>query len=180
MVDNGYNIGDPEFNLEEVLLSTAWNYTGQKSKNIAYFNDFVSVEVGGYDVDLYAGGIAGKSNGLIKRYVSENYKMYGYAGYSAYTKISVSNSAKHVYLGGVVGAVESSILDDGTKTSENYIVSNVLYNLLVGGEISANIISVSANGAGVFVGENAYFSMTGGIIQNNQAGGRGGGIFIHE
>ena len=69
MVDNGYNIGDPEFNLEEVLLSTAWNYTGQKSKNIAYFNDFVSVEVGGYDVDLYAGGIAGKSNGLIKRYV---------------------------------------------------------------------------------------------------------------
>ena len=47
-----------------------------------------------------------------------------------------------------------------------------------GGEISANIISVSANGAGVFVGENAYFSMTGGIIQNNQAGGRGGGIYI--
>ena len=47
-----------------------------------------------------------------------------------------------------------------------------------GGEISGNIISVSANGAGVFVGDNAYFSMTGGIIQNNQAGGRGGGIYI--
>ena len=48
-----------------------------------------------------------------------------------------------------------------------------------GGEISGNIISGSDNyGAGVYVGENAYFSMTGGIIQNNQTAGNGGGIYI--
>ncbi len=48
-----------------------------------------------------------------------------------------------------------------------------------GGEISENIISGSSSlGAGVYVGENAYFSMTGGIIKNNQASGNGGAIYI--
>ncbi|MGN1201644.1 MAG: hypothetical protein ACI4R8_05280, partial [Candidatus Caccovivens sp.] len=121
----------------------AGKYAGQNSKILAYFNDFVDITSN--KTTLYAGGIAGITYGNIERKTSENFKMYGYAGYSAYTMIKVSGyksqSNPNIYVGGAVGAV--SVANQTSAKVEN---------LLIGGEIDTSACNDITDNIGGIVG----------------------------
>lgn len=122
------------------------DYAGQNSKILAYFNDFVDIQANGSNV--YAGGIAGVSTGVIERISSNALKLYGYSAYSAYALIKVSGTKidqtfGNVYVGGAVGAmiyaVTGGILDSNAPTSALANSSgNTVKNLLLGGEIDTS------------------------------------------
>ena len=151
-LDNDIDIDEDNVHVEDVAMSTAWNYAGQKSKNLAYFNGFVSIEMSNENSNLYAGGVAGESKGLIKRFTTSEYKMYGFAGYSAYTKISVSGEANNVYAGGVVGTITGAQIPDETVSTSGMDAPNVLLNLLVGGEVSTKDCESNNDYVGGLVG----------------------------
>ena len=127
------------------LLSEKKDYTGQNSKNLAYFEGVVNINAGASNV--YAGGIAGASSGVVQRISSSTLKMYGYSAYSAYTLITISGTSSftnfdRVYVGGAVGALTYNsgfsifneiLVDTGTPRS-----GNTVQNLLMGGEIDTS------------------------------------------
>ncbi len=113
-------------------------YNGLTSKNLAYYNDFVEIVTNGKDV--VAGGIVGANNGTIQRVLSTlpDYKLYGYSGYSAVSKIRVSGNASvtnQIYVGGGVGKV-SNEKTPSKISGDLQAIRNYINNLLVGGEIS--------------------------------------------
>ncbi len=112
------------------------NFTGMTSKNLAYFNDFVNIDVS-ENATVHAGGVAGLSYYVIKRISPKDpdYKMYGYTGYSAYTLIKVTGTTSgNINVGGIVGYV--TYLNSGS--------GNTLSNLLVGGEIDTLGVSFTS------------------------------------
>lgn len=122
------------------LLSTR-DFTGQNAKNLAYFTGVVSIDAP--STNVYAGGIAGASCGIVERILpsaESGYKLYGYSGYSAVTMLSASGTSsftnfKSLYVGGAVGVATASgtvLMGDDTA------VESRISNLLVGGEIDTS------------------------------------------
>ena len=125
-------------------------FNGLSSKNLAYYNDFLTIETN--DKNVFAGGIAGISYGTIERKVSTNseYKTYGYSAYSSFTKIKITGTANgtptngtRVFLGGAIGKVTNE--QTSSKISKIYggtaVIANRVENLLVGGEVSTMELS---------------------------------------
>lgn len=130
------------------------NHAGFASKNLAFFegdsqNEAVLSFVGGNGT-VFAGGIVGENHGIISRVTaSENYKMYGYSGYSAYTSISFSGNFESIHAGGAVGY---ATLKSGENLDNENFVSQV-EGLLVGGEVSTlNAILTDLDAVGGIVG----------------------------
>ena len=179
--DYAYEI-DEESGLEEKvkldedgnLLPKARDLTGQTPKNLAYFNDFVTINVD--ENIVYAGGIAGASSGTVKRVLSDKntLSLYGYSEYSAYTLIKITGTllnggaGKYVHVGGAVGLssfgtagnfassdrilpVSDKLRDDSEYRLEDF---NMVQNLLIGGEIDTTAIS----------GNNNWKDYVGGIV----------------
>lgn len=150
-------------------------YIGLTSKNIAYYNDFVDIVVSGTDV--FAGGIAGTNNGTIQRIVSavQSYKLYGYSGYSAVSRIRVSGTASvanQINVGGAVGRVSND--KTASKISGDLeIIRNSVNSLLVGGEVSTiAVVGDVRDGIGGVVGYVTTDGVASGsvrdiMIQNN-------------
>lgn len=141
-----------------VLLSSR-DYTGQNTKNLAYYYGFVNIN--SVPSEIYAGGIVGASSGVVERVSSSLLKLYGYSAYSAYTLISVTEKNNSVdyhyaYVGGAVGV---ATYNAGTSSISGYLIDldtprsgNTISNLLVGGEINTSTLSNHIDAAGGIVG----------------------------
>ena len=145
-------------------LPSARDFTGQNAKNLAYFTGVVSIDAP--STNVYAGGIAGASCGIIERIspsAESGYKLYGYSGYSAVTMISITGTSsftnfKSLYIGGAVGVATAC----GTVfMRDDTAVESRISNLLVGGEIDASA-SVSYNNA---IGGIVGYAYTGDVAE---------------
>lgn len=117
------------------------DFSGQTSKKLAYYNEFVEIKV--QNTSVCAGGIAGVSYGQIEKISSSTLKLYGYSSYSAYTLLKVvgkSNSSYNLNVGGAVGAVISY-----DKNADNPNVKG----LLVGGEVDTSSVKTQDNVGGI-------------------------------
>lgn len=134
-----------------------WAENNQTSKNLAFYNDYLTISAP--TTNIYAGGIAGVSNGIIERILpsktNSSYKLYGYSAYSAYTLITV-NAVQYftgygeINVGGAVGVLAGG----ETYTSLAVQTSTVsVSNLLVGGEISSQNATGSDDAVGGIVGK---------------------------
>lgn len=123
------------------VLPSSRDFTGQNSKNLAYFTGVVSIDAP--STNVYAGGIAGASCGIVERIspsADSGYKLYGYSGYSAVTMIKTTGTSsftnfKSMYVGGAVGVVTAGgtvLMGDDTAFESK------ISNLLVGGEIDTS------------------------------------------
>ncbi|MBR1890800.1 MAG: hypothetical protein IJ817_03900 [Clostridia bacterium] len=165
---------------DDTILPSAWNYTGQTSKNMAFFNGFMNISLAN-NASLNAGGVAGYNTGTLGKYsASLTYKMYGYASYSAFTLIKVRGTAlvanKNVNVGGVVGDIET----EGNASIKNLVVGGEVdttetnnYVDNVGGLLgytTVGKIDILANVSRVFVRGNEH---VGGIAGFEDAGNAG-------
>lgn len=141
-----------------VLLSSR-DYTGQNTKNLAYYYGFVNIN--SFPADVYAGGIVGASSGVVKRISSSILKLYGYSAYSAYTLISVTetNNSVDYYDAYVGGAVGIATYNSGSSSLSEYLIDldspksgNTISNLLVGGEINTSTVANHIDAVGGIVG----------------------------
>lgn len=122
------------------------NYYGLSSRNLAYYNEFVTIQTD--NANVYAGGIAGISYGTIERKtpIDPNYKLYGYSAYTTFTKIEITGTASgspingtQIFLGGAIGKVtneKSTLKIQHESVSNTSTIENRVVNLLVGGEVS--------------------------------------------
>ncbi len=141
-----------------VLLSSR-DYTGQNSKNLAYYEGVVAINTS--STNLYAGGIVGASSGVVNRISSDTLKLYGYSAYSAYTLISVSGSSNFnefnkIYVGGAVGVATYNTgvtgLDQILFDNDIPRSGNAISNLLVGGEVDTSATENYQDAVGGIVG----------------------------
>jgi len=114
-------------------LPASWDYSGQNTKILAYFNDVMEITTA--NATIYAGGVVGLEKGRLARYLSEdvNFKMYGYSAYTAYTLLNVSGSVRNGILikaGGIAGEINT------TGTTSSAMITNVL----VGGEVDTSAV----------------------------------------
>ncbi len=125
------------------------DFAGQSVKNLAYFNDFLTINSSDL---IFAGGVAGATSGLIERQTSEKLKYYGYSAYSAYSLIKVE-SAYRAFVGGIAGVI-SNYAENGSYITNKFTLSDKvgLKNLLVGGEIDTTKI------------DNASVDYVGGVV----------------
>ncbi len=113
-------------------------YNGLSSKNLAYYNDELTVEVN--NSDAFVGGIVGVSYGTVERKTSNvsTYKLYGYSAYASFAKINITGQASvsnEIQLGGAVGRVSNE--KNSSKIFGNTAeIDNKVENLLVGGIVS--------------------------------------------
>ncbi len=171
---NGFAIDDDgdmiKYDEDGSELLSMNDYSGQTSKNMAFFDYVLTINVSNFTV--YAGGVAGISTGLIERIspVSSSYKLYNYSGYSAYTLITITGenetTSNNLNVGGIVGAVsyhKNSYIPSNISSSASYDSYDIaLINLLVGGEIStleANIVTANTASESDVSGDNV-----GGIV----------------
>lgn len=140
--ENGNRI---KYDDEGNILLSSRDYTGQNSKNLAYYEGFVNIATA--STNVYAGGIAGASSGVIKKISSSSLKLYGYAAYSAYTMISVTGTKNYndydkIYVGGAVGVATyntgTTSLNEILLDNDMPMTGNTISNLLVGGEIDTS------------------------------------------
>ncbi|MDE6583517.1 MAG: hypothetical protein K2K31_02585, partial [Clostridia bacterium] len=71
-----------QYEIKENPENYEHDFAGQSVKNLAYFNDFLTINSNDL---IFAGGVAGANSGVIERKLSEKLKYYGYSAYSAYT-----------------------------------------------------------------------------------------------
>ena len=120
-------------------LPASWDYSGQNTKILAYFNDVLQVNTN--NATIYAGGVVGLEKGKLARFLSAdaNFKMYGYSAYTAYARINVSGTVRSgilVKAGGIAGEVNTTGIRSGA----------MIGGTLVGGEVDTS--SVSGTGSG--------------------------------
>lgn len=117
----------------EELLPEMWVYTGQKSKNLAYFEGRLNItgeKTAGKKTTINAGGVIGKNLGEIRKFGVCG--LYGYGAYSAFTLIDVVGSADEVSLGGAIGR--------NVGSDKNIYVTD----LLVGGELNTKELTADS------------------------------------
>lgn len=122
------------------------NFANLATKNLAYFNDTVSITA--KDNVVVAGGIAGASSGIIKSFDSSNLTKYGYSSYAAYALIDILGSTdKNIYVGGAVGTLSYSsdfgYVPFGTTTLSIFVGGDVVDGFIVGGQISTENLTLS-------------------------------------
>lgn len=126
-----------KFNDDGTKMSPNRDFSGQSSKNLAFFNADTTISVEG---KVYAGGVAGANSGRIERILptSSDFKTYGYTAYSSYARINVVGKATKVVLGGVAGLVTyfAEGQEDRMPQGKDEETGNALVNLLVGGKLS--------------------------------------------
>lgn len=122
-------------------------FEGQTSKNLAYFNDYVSITLN--TTNAYIGGIVGANNGKILRVLSDTYKMYGYTPYSAYALFDIQGSCTNVYVGGGAGV---SSFRGAVGMPFDTLMQNRIEGLLIGGQISALSLASGTDYLGGIVG----------------------------